>query len=232
MSSFDLDSDHGETNDLMKALTDIICLLKKRYGYSDLELLGEGSYGVVIRYRQLKNEGDVAVKCIFLGDVREGEKHLWIGLRRQNIVPLLQWTIFEALNVLCLEMKVYEQDLFTAVRKVEYLQSAEALQQLKMRSYHVVSFHADSDHGETNDLMKALAEIICLLKKRYGYSHPELLGEGSYGVVIRFRQLKNEGDVAVKCIFLGDVREGEKHLWIGLRLQNTVSPLRWTILKH
>ncbi|GBM69627.1 hypothetical protein AVEN_216127-1, partial [Araneus ventricosus] len=51
--------------------------------------------------------------------------------------------------------------------------------------------------------------VNCFLNERYGYSHPKLLGEGSYGVVIRYRRPENEGDVAVKCVFLHNVHEGD-----------------------
>ncbi|GBN06212.1 hypothetical protein AVEN_55014-1 [Araneus ventricosus] len=139
MSSYNVNSDHGEIDDSMKTFTDINCLLNEQHGYSHPKLLGEGSYGVVIRYRRPQNEGDVAVKCVFLHNVREGEGQLWFGLKHENIVPLLQWTIFESLNVVCFEMEVYEQDLFSAVRKAEYLQSADALQQLKMWLYQALS---------------------------------------------------------------------------------------------
>ncbi|GBM32982.1 hypothetical protein AVEN_263478-1 [Araneus ventricosus] len=106
MSSYDVNSDHGEIDDSTKAFTDINCWLNERYGYSHPKLLGEGSYGVVIRFRRPQNEGDVAVKCVFLNKVSGGEIQLWFGLRHENIVTLLQWTIFESLNVICFEREV------------------------------------------------------------------------------------------------------------------------------
>ncbi|GBO14027.1 hypothetical protein AVEN_240045-1 [Araneus ventricosus] len=162
MTSFDVNSDGGEIGDSMKAFTDINCLLNERYGglfwyprlgwelgwvphvnngtqnrphgYSHPKSLGEGSYGVVMRFRRRQNEGDVAVKRVFLNNVSEGEGQLWFGLKHENIVALLEWTIFESLNVICFEMEVYGQGLFTVVRKV-----AEALQQLKMWLYQAPS---------------------------------------------------------------------------------------------
>ncbi|GBN50342.1 hypothetical protein AVEN_45573-1 [Araneus ventricosus] len=139
MSSHDVNSDGDEIVDSMRTFTDVNCFLNELYGYSHPKLLGKGSYGVVIRYRRPENEGDVAVKCVFLHNVREGEGQLWFGLKRENIVPLLQWTIFELLNVVCFEMEVYEQDLFAAVRTAENFQSADALQQLKMWLYQALS---------------------------------------------------------------------------------------------
>ncbi|KAF8774584.1 putative cyclin-dependent like protein [Argiope bruennichi] len=47
-----------------------------------------------------------------------------------------------------------------------------------------------------------------LMKKHFGYNNPRILGEGSFGSVIRFNHPENEDGVAVKLLYLKEVNEG------------------------
>ncbi|GBN21595.1 hypothetical protein AVEN_254267-1, partial [Araneus ventricosus] len=62
--------------------------LLKNFGCNDPEMLGKGSSGVVTCFRHPQRKDEVAIKCVSLEDLREGEEHLRIGLRHENIVPL------------------------------------------------------------------------------------------------------------------------------------------------
>ncbi|GBM59050.1 hypothetical protein AVEN_7428-1 [Araneus ventricosus] len=136
MSSSDLYSDIGPTHDGKQVVARTIGLLKKYFGCTDRKLLGKGSFGAVMRFKRPQGGDDAAIKCLVLDGVREGERKL--RLRHSNLVTLFRSTTFWPLTVSCFEMHVFPKDLMTAVRKDEYLDSPEALQQLKTWLYQVL----------------------------------------------------------------------------------------------
>ncbi|XP_055950950.1 uncharacterized protein LOC129985050 [Argiope bruennichi] len=113
-------------------------LMKKHFGYNNPRILGEGSFGSVIRFNHPENEDGVAVKLLYLKEVNEGERKIWIRLHHENIVPLQRLTMFPTLNIACFEMQVYPYDLMKAVTSNEYLQNPESLNQLKLWLHQVL----------------------------------------------------------------------------------------------
>ncbi|GBM89964.1 hypothetical protein AVEN_43403-1 [Araneus ventricosus] len=126
------------SDNLYHTLTTATTFLKRHFGYTDPQVLGAGSFGSVVRFRNPEKEEEVALKLLDLNNTSEGEKKIWIRLRHQNIVPLRRSTVFRPLNVVCYEMQVYPCDLMSTVRKKDFKESSESLQQLKRWLHQVL----------------------------------------------------------------------------------------------
>ncbi|GBM29470.1 hypothetical protein AVEN_255851-1 [Araneus ventricosus] len=134
----DSNSDLGQIRDPRRIVTKTTALFEKKFGYTDPKILGAGSFGVVFSLRHPVEEDRIAIKCVYLDEVRKGEKEIWSGLEHPNIVPLLRYTEFRKINVACFEMHAYSNDLTNIVKQDEFLTSSEALQQLKTWFYQVL----------------------------------------------------------------------------------------------
>ncbi|XP_055950947.1 cyclin-dependent kinase 11-like [Argiope bruennichi] len=138
MSTEDLYEDLDPIRDPETAYLRTTQLMKKHFGYNNPRILGEGSFGSVIRFNHPENEDGVAVKLLYLEEVNEGERKLWIRLRHENIVPLQRLTMFPTLNIACFEMQVYPYDLMKAVTSNEYLENTDSLNQLKLWLHQIL----------------------------------------------------------------------------------------------
>ncbi|KAF8793310.1 uncharacterized protein LOC129968394 [Argiope bruennichi] len=138
MSTEDLYEDLDPIREPRKAYLRTTALLEKNFGYTNPKILGEGSFGSVIRFNNPKDEEGVAIKLLYLSGVNEGERKLWIRLRHENIVPLQRLTMFPTLNVACFEMQVCPNDLLRAVRRKAFRESPDSLDQLKRWLYQVL----------------------------------------------------------------------------------------------
>lgn len=90
--------------------------------FEKLNRIGEGTYGIVYRARDLKSDEVVALKKIRMDNEREGlsicsirEISLLMGLRHRNIVELTDVVVGRDLENMFLVMKYCEQDLATLI---------------------------------------------------------------------------------------------------------------------
>ncbi|GBM99140.1 hypothetical protein AVEN_95140-1 [Araneus ventricosus] len=132
------DSSLGTFHDARKVVEKTTALLMKYFGYEDPKVLATGSFGIVLRLRCPEIEENVAIKCVSLEDLREGEDTLWSRLTHPNIVPLLGRIVFRTINVVCFEMHPYHKDLMTVVKQDEFKTNSESLQQMKTWFHQVL----------------------------------------------------------------------------------------------
>jgi cyclin-dependent kinase 10 len=86
--------------------------------YEKLNRVGEGTYGVVYRARDLKSNEIVALKRVRMEEEKDGlpvsslrEINLLLNLRHKNIVELKEVVVGKKLDSIFLVMEYCEQDL-------------------------------------------------------------------------------------------------------------------------
>ena len=91
-------------------------------GYCFVEMLGEGTFGSVIKVKNLTSNKECAIKIVDENYVSEGEKKIWSTLEHKNILSLtsLEYVyfaksciFFTPVHPITLEKQIFDPILFT-----------------------------------------------------------------------------------------------------------------------